>query len=207
MRIDTIHLSNFACFEEADLDLAPRFNLIVGDNGTGKTAWLNAIAVGAGALISAFPAPYPQFAKRLQKRNARLKLISLGESATVEPQYPVVVQCSGELDSEQVEWVRDLLSDGSRLARANQQKSLHKIGLALANRVTTGKDSVLPVILFFGTGRLWARKEEFPQKTLSPGSRFNGYRDCLQPALHTPRMLTLTGPNTRLSLFREGKNR
>ena len=187
MRIDHISLRNFACFEESDLHLTPRFNLIVGDNGTGKTAWLNAIAVAAGALMNSFP--YSQFAKRIQRRNARLKLIELGETLTIEPQFPVVVQCSGELDGTEVEWVRDLLNDGGRVARANQQKSLHKVGLLLAERVTAGKDAVLPVILFFGTGRLWARKEEQHPQTLQPGSRFNGYRDCFQPALHTPRLL------------------
>jgi|GEM_PF-6940949 len=49
MRLDHVNLENFACFESASLDLAHRFNLIVGDHAKGKISWLNGIAVGIAA--------------------------------------------------------------------------------------------------------------------------------------------------------------
>ena len=50
MRIDQIQLQNFKCFEEHELDLNPQFTLLVGDNGSGKTSILDALAVAAGNL-------------------------------------------------------------------------------------------------------------------------------------------------------------
>lgn len=47
MRLSKITLSNFRCFETLELDLHPRLTVLVGDNGAGKTAVLDAIA---GAL-------------------------------------------------------------------------------------------------------------------------------------------------------------
>ena len=49
MRIDRIRIRNFKCFDEKRLELNPRFTLLVGDNGAGKTSVLDALAVAAGA--------------------------------------------------------------------------------------------------------------------------------------------------------------
>ncbi len=37
MRIDRLRMQNFKCFEDYPLELDPRFTLLVGDNGAGKT--------------------------------------------------------------------------------------------------------------------------------------------------------------------------
>ena len=54
MRINTIHLQNFCCFEDRSFELAERFNLIVGDNGTGKTSLLNGIAVAVRPFLAQY---------------------------------------------------------------------------------------------------------------------------------------------------------
>ncbi len=43
-RIDRLTLKNFRCFEERTIDFHPRFNVLIGDNGTGKTAVCDALA-------------------------------------------------------------------------------------------------------------------------------------------------------------------
>ena len=40
--IDKIHLKNFTVFDEVELDFSPKVNLIIGENGTGKTHLLKA---------------------------------------------------------------------------------------------------------------------------------------------------------------------
>jgi DNA repair exonuclease SbcCD ATPase subunit len=55
MRIDHLHVRNFRCYEEADFHFNPRFNLIVGDNGAGKTSVLEALADALGIWHSAVP--------------------------------------------------------------------------------------------------------------------------------------------------------
>jgi AAA15 family ATPase/GTPase len=45
MRIDSLLLENFKGFKRRELTFHPQFNLVVGENGTGKTSLLDALAV------------------------------------------------------------------------------------------------------------------------------------------------------------------
>jgi len=45
MRVDHIHLVNFRGFEDFQLDLHPEMTLLVGDNGSGKTAIIDGLAL------------------------------------------------------------------------------------------------------------------------------------------------------------------
>ena len=51
MRLKSVTLRNFRCFEEAILDLHPRLTVLVGDNGSGKTALLDALVVGLSPIL------------------------------------------------------------------------------------------------------------------------------------------------------------
>lgn len=52
MRLKTVTLKNFRCFESLTLDLHPRLTVIVGENGAGKTAVLDGIASGLTPVLS-----------------------------------------------------------------------------------------------------------------------------------------------------------
>src|SRR3954447_22594432 len=47
--IHSIEISNFRCFRHLYTEKCPRFNIIVGDNGTGKTNLLEAIFFALGS--------------------------------------------------------------------------------------------------------------------------------------------------------------
>ena len=51
MRIDQLRVQNFKRFSDRTLDLHPRFTLLVGDNGAGKTTFLDALAIAAGIWL------------------------------------------------------------------------------------------------------------------------------------------------------------
>ena len=44
MRLKSITLKNFRCFEHLEVELHPRLTVFVGENGAGKTALLDGIA-------------------------------------------------------------------------------------------------------------------------------------------------------------------
>ncbi len=51
MKIEKLELNNFRCFEHINFELHPRMNVMVGINGTGKTALLEAIRIFIGAIF------------------------------------------------------------------------------------------------------------------------------------------------------------
>jgi len=60
MKINRIEIKNFKKFADYALDLHPQFTLLVGDNGTGKTSILDALAIAAGVWLVNSPRHYPQ---------------------------------------------------------------------------------------------------------------------------------------------------
>jgi predicted ATP-binding protein involved in virulence len=186
MRLDEIRLENFNCFEERLVKLSSRFNLIVGDNATGKTTLLNAMAVGLGSLFLGFPTP--AVAKSILKDQARLKFFEQGDAITAESQFPSVISCIGTVNGEVGEWCRELLSEDGRTTREFAYW-IREIASKIRDQVKAGENVILPVISFYGTGRLWVQKKQREVRTLSPDSRFMGYLDCLEPASDEKRLL------------------
>lgn len=187
MRLDHIKLENFACFESASLDLAHRFNLIVGDNAKGKTSWLNGISVGIGAILPELP--YAAQPTGIRKDFAHARTIRFGDSITVERQYPVVVDCDGQFDGKPLQWCRDLLGEKGRTS-SQYASDIRRVGKRLAKSVQMAEPVVLPVLSFYGTGRLHVQKKQRQVSTLKPDSRFMGYLDCLDPASDAKRLLS-----------------
>ncbi len=187
MRLDHIKLQNFACFESASLDFAHRFNLIVGDNAKGKTSWLNGISVGIGAILPELP--YAAQPTGIRKDFAHARTIRFGDSITVERQYPVVVDCDGQFDGKPLQWCRDLLGEKGRTS-SQYASDIRGVGKRLAKSVQMAEPVVLPVLSFYGTGRLHVQKKQRQVSTLKPDSRFMGYLDCLDPASDAKRLLS-----------------
>ena len=55
MIIDQLEIKNFKKFADFTIDLHPQFTLLVGDNGTGKTSILDALAIASGVWLVNVP--------------------------------------------------------------------------------------------------------------------------------------------------------
>jgi len=55
VRIKNLALENFRCFEKLQFDLSPKVNLFIGNNGCGKSAILDALAIGLGPIATHLP--------------------------------------------------------------------------------------------------------------------------------------------------------
>ena len=51
MKLKKIRITNYRCFKEADIDFDNHTTLIVGKNGAGKTAILDAVAVAVSTFL------------------------------------------------------------------------------------------------------------------------------------------------------------
>lgn len=55
MKAKKLSLYNFRSFEKLELEAGSRLNLLIGENGTGKTTLLDALAIALGAVLTILP--------------------------------------------------------------------------------------------------------------------------------------------------------
>ena len=177
MKIKKLTLKNFRCFEDESFDFSDRFTVIIGDNGTGKSAILDALAIGAGSL---FLGINTISTRHIQLDEVRVVKYQQVDSTTLEQQYPVTIDCEGRLNGQAISWERSIRRKGGRTTWKNAS-SISEIAHDFQEQVQNGTPILLPVVAYYSTGRLWLQKREKTVEPVKPGSRMRGYVDCLKP--------------------------
>lgn len=179
MFLNSIELQNFRCFSELKIDFSKRLTVIVGSNGAGKSTILEAATIAAGTLTSAMDGITNY---SIKKSDAHYKCFEVGSVIDVQPQFPVEISAKGVVDGNEVQWSRILNSAKGRGSLASA-KNLTQIANEYQNRLRQGDISLkLPIISYYGTGRLWNQHREKKNDTLEKNSRNNGYIDSLDGA-------------------------
>jgi len=104
MRLEQVVISNFKGIEECTIELEDGFNLLLGDNGYGKTSILEAISVGLGGYIAGIA---DVSARNFTKEEIRVILEKTGDgSFNRRYKTPVSVKCRAVVEDEKFEWTR-----------------------------------------------------------------------------------------------------
>ena len=168
MRIDHLTIKNFKGFVAGEFSFHPQFNLVVGVNGTGKTSLLDALSIAVGSWFLGI--------RGYDTRHIRPQEVSLtcfkletedsdpSRPSTVmcEPQYPCVVEATGEVLGNQLSWVRTLNTPGGRTTYVDA-RNIKELAAKADQKARTGGTVLLPVISYYGTGRLWDTPREHAQ--------------------------------------------
>ncbi|MBN9693749.1 MAG: AAA family ATPase [Verrucomicrobia bacterium] len=182
MRIDRLRLTGFRCFEQAEFEFAPQFNLIVGDNGAGKTSILEALAVAAGSWLLGIRG-FDQ--RHLLASDVRVRPQGSNGDFRFEEVEQTEVWARGVVQSEALQWERALRGRKGRTT-TKEASTIREIAESHAQSVRNGQDTalVLPLISYYGTGRLWNIprdiKKALKEKRSKP-SRLDGYRNSVDP--------------------------
>ena len=181
MRIDRAHIRNFKCFDETDLELNPRFTLLVGDNGAGKTTMLDALAVAAGIwLVKPPDSTLAGSGRNILPSEIRLLSKEEGDRAQFLECKPVSVEVAGEITGHSVRWCRQVRLDGTRTTNADAKAALEIIERHFS-RVLGGESVLSPVIAYYGAGRAWlpsrSRSEQGGRRN-GPARRWEAFYDC-----------------------------
>lgn len=190
LSIQTLRLRDYRCFESIDIDFHPQLTVLVASNGAGKTSILDAVAVAFGPYVGAFD---EGVGKHFLPSDIRLSRVR--DTASSEMEYApkgVRLEATGcvpgsllaELvgDDSPCMWRRNLVGPIKAKTTIRDAKELIAYGKRQQEAVRTpGANVTLPLLAYYGTGRLWQQKKLTDAK-LPRTSRTIGYSDCLDPA-------------------------
>lgn len=190
MRLETLYLQNFRGYVERMFHLHPEFNLIIGENGAGKTSFLEAAAVSIGSWLLGFRG---HDSRNILDRDVRRVLEFVENRYRELQQYPVCVRATGFVHiakasrvsgdgeikyaavssadkpnprEDYVHWERTIEAAGGKTTRRGAN-DLKKYAEAMASAVLNQDPRVLPLIRYFGAGRLWESVRDTDGKALS----------------------------------------
>lgn len=187
MRVDYFKLTNFRCFSERAFTVAPQFNLVVGNNATGKTTILDAFAILASGVVVDKGRTVGR-SRPIKVEEVRHASFHHGNTLTMEPQLPCTVEARGAVAGDDGSWAYTFESENRMVWQAakwveDRARDLHR-------EVKSGEPVTLPLVCYFGTERLWIQASE--KKRIGEyrtESRLSGYKQCLNPASNETRLL------------------
>lgn len=192
MRIDTIKINDFRGIKFLDLTLDPRFTLLVGDNGSGKTSILSAISVALGVWnVSGIVRGAKQW-RNIMDHEIRE---TLGNDENGERQFvpagQVQITAKGSVGERPPHsWTRRKRARKSKTADQWNEKLVADILAAVAARGQ--KEEALPLLAYYGAGRAWLPSNEREQADLTGDLKSrpeDGYYDCLNERIRIKDML------------------
>jgi predicted ATP-binding protein involved in virulence len=174
-----IELRNYRCFSQLTVDLDEHLTVLIARNGAGKTSVLDAMAAAFGTFVGSF---YTGKRSGIDNEDVRLARTK-PELNEMEPQYPSALIATGEIDGQSIQWARWLNTPKSGTT-VKEARPLTVIGERMQKQVTEKQTVLLPLIAYYGTGRLWNQKKKTEKKVFESEfySRTAGYQDCLDPA-------------------------
>jgi predicted ATP-binding protein involved in virulence len=209
MRIDQLEITNFKKFSTYSIDLHPQFTLLVGDNGTGKTTLLDALAIAAGIwLVNAPDSTLSNSGRNILPAEIRLEAVKAGDLRTrlVECK-PVKVSATGQIGEHAAQWLRQINSKGSRTSNAGSKEVL-KIITNLFECDLAGENRWFPVIAYYGAGRAWlpSNKRDVKGKN-TPSRRWYAFYDCFEERIRIADIQNWFQKEAIASVNQQGKMR
>ena len=185
MHINKIRLRNFRCYRDFTIHFEPKLTVLVAENGRGKTAILDGLAVAIAPFLTAFPGIK---VRNFRSQDVRMVLDVPAEGAALGVQrmkylLPVSLEAEGvDRVGKIFTWGRALNSLKGRTSSAGA-KVLADYGKRLSLALNQPEDEkiLLPVLGYYGTTRMWNDSSLLKGKEMDL-SRSSGYVECLEPS-------------------------
>jgi predicted ATP-binding protein involved in virulence len=188
MKIRRIEVTNFKKFSQRSFDLHPEFTLLVGENGTGKTSVLDALAVALGVwLVESPDTTLMNSGRKILPSEIRLEAETKGDRIQFLEQRPVMVRAIGDLgEARNIAWTRQIRARQKNTSNADAREALAVIA-EIYRRDSAGEQVLCPVLGYYGAGRAWlpSNRREPKGTGKGPARRWAAFYDCFEERIRT----------------------
>ncbi|MEP7126261.1 MAG: AAA family ATPase [Byssovorax sp.] len=182
--IQRMTLDNYRCFQARNLVFQRGFNVLIGGNGSGKTAVLDALAEVFRRAIHALSGQ--ESATMLSIEDVRVAAFQRAEVPVEEPQYPAEISPAFALFGDEMGgeygWRVRSEHGGTWMGTGRVLSSLNVLDFARLS-VQSGYDVPLPVFAYYRTSRAWADSSATNGGAHDERSRLTGYTGWDRPAV------------------------
>jgi predicted ATP-binding protein involved in virulence len=196
MILKELKVKNFKGFEERSFSFNDRFNVVIGENAVGKTSLMEAINVAFGGLIKGL---YYKNAHSIKNDDVRIIDYS---SKIVRAEYSLI-EANALIDNQTFRWKRKRDSD-TILNDIELYRNIYEHGSYLKEESESGRFVTLPIISYYGTGRL-LRENSATFRPNKISKRIDGYNLASNPDSNYRTLLSWF-KNTEISVYKSGKN-
>ncbi len=200
MRIDSIEITNFRCFEHLKMGFHPKLNVLVGANASGKTALLLALRRCLGTFIG-------QFSDIDMAEKQSIMHIAPEDVRFIRREFAQTTSfaCTVSVGNQEYQWARTKQGRGAR-TDSKDTKAVDAWVKKLEDKLkhpTEAYDLELPLVAYFSTDRVSGeRKSSKSDKLFS--SRMRGYFNALGQFTNTE-YLKEWFKNRQLEKYQSGK--
>ncbi len=173
MKLETLQLINFRRFKRLHVSFHPELTVLAARNGDGKTTVLDAATIALGTFVGAFDLGK---SKSIEHKDARYQRLQ-GQSDS-EQLFPVRLEA--RVTALQTPIIRELSAKGRTTVK--DAAGLTTLGKSLMERVRNLEPVALPLLAYYGSGRLWNVHKNMGRKAVLSTSRTMGYEDCFSSA-------------------------
>lgn len=191
--INEITIKNYKFFsDEKTFYFQNRFSILIGDNSSGKTSFLDAIKASLKSLLSNMGnqrsrvEPLPQRCRYIPNKGAKSNKIEFDRTPIIrlndvhqniqEKSYPTQLQCYVKSKNDWTEWTHEKKEGSTRFRRIKSTQAIdYAIDLYELTQKNANEQVVLPMFAYYGIHRTYDKHSKNPQLTLT---RTDGYTNC-----------------------------
>lgn len=182
MRLEQLRLRNFRCFDELTIKFDRKLTVIIAENGAGKTAILDAIAIGLGRYLTKLPGVTGRASRetdlRLEQDERKAESMTLSWWARTR-------------DEQELSWNAERRRNAGVPLRIHRTRSkagagdsvitIDQYALKLVAADNDGAAYFLPVIAYYGTNRAIREEVQRRRGFKKQFSRFEALTGALEP--------------------------